>query len=225
MDRGFYYQNLIDEVGHDRGSYLTGKMTCMEISMKGYRLQTCTVTEVRDNTLWLSTENNDKPLTIPIEVARHIQKGNQIRVLFSRSDTVLRVYNISTDMMYSLKFKSAQSPGGAKVAASLLTAGLCAIPVIGAVIGLFLGISFIIAAAERSSRGVFSILGLVLMTMALYLFFAFEALSSDQIVTAYVVPTLLTIPCIYYCIAKQVNFNRMLDRVVLSGQISQEVQI
>lgn len=193
--------------------------------MKGYRLQICTVTEVRDNTLWLSTENSDKPLTIPIEVARHIQKGNQIRVLFSRSDTVLRVYNISTDIMYSLKFKSAQSPGVAKVTASLFTTGLCAIPVAGAVIGLFLGISFISEATERSSRGVFNILFLVLMTMALYLFSVFEGLSSEQLVTGYVMATLLTIPCIYYCIAKQVHFNQILDRVVLSGQISQEVQI
>lgn len=193
--------------------------------MKGYRLQTFAVTEVRDNTLWLSTEGNDKPLTIPVAVARHIQKGNQIRVLFSRSDTVLRVYNISTDMMYSLKFKSAQSPGIAKIMASLLTTALCAIPVAGAVIGLFRGISFVSEAAERSSRGVFNILILVLITMVLYLFFAFEGISSEQIVTGYVVPTLLTIPCIYYCISKQVHFNRMLDRMVLSGQMSQAAQI
>lgn len=101
--------------------------------LKGYEIQEGTVKETKGHTIWLTQKGKDVPITAGPEV-EHVRPGDQVRVLFSPKNGVVRLYNKSTDLVYAQQ-EGKTAPAYANKQAIRL-AILLGMPVIGLLFAL-----------------------------------------------------------------------------------------
>ncbi|EPM5457619.1 hypothetical protein ACTM5Z_004331 [Salmonella enterica] len=158
----------------------------MKFTLKDFSLSEYTIIDIRGNTLWLS---GDEPFQVSSYIAERTQIGHQVRLLTDSKKRVYRLYNLTTDHIYSIRH--------AKESANTSAIGVtcfCGIPVIGAAIGGFFVVpALILLALGRGGEGAIRMILTVLLTTFAYVSIGlYGILEMNSFLVAIIGPIIVT---------------------------------
>jgi hypothetical protein len=185
----------------------------MPADIKEYSFIDGIVKSTKGETIWLTCNEKEVPITTIGDIIEHILPGHKLKILRKSNGEVSRIYNQTTDLIYH-QHDSETSPMAANAMAIRFSI-ICGIPLIGAGIGLFfVAPSIIISAISQGGPARNKVVAITFMTMTAYVAVGIGCVAMKFWLGAIAGPAVVTFFGLKKIFSIEAELSQRLDRLV-----------